>query len=318
MLSKTSLQSTHASELARDEEGEYPPASCRDPYLCSLDHILAELERIDLLVEAQVGRARQLHKDNEFQGLYISEREVDAMLAEPMGLPPWAATPPVGTEANVAAAITRLSALIEPRKQASLQLGIPLRLLTLGERFHLSEFELDVILLCLAAELDLRYEKLYAYLQDDVTKKRPSVDLALNLLSPSFSAKLVLRRRFSSSAPLVKFLLISVVDDPAIPRPCLLNRYLKLDERIVGYLLDDNDIDSRLSSIVSLVQPKHTLEDVILPDNERLELLVSAHSKQRHGLNLHFQGPYGSGKRSTAGAICHSLGLKLLVVDSSR
>jgi len=62
-------------------------------YPTSLQHILAELERIDLLIRMQVARARQLHDtDDEFQGLYISEREVDELAARPVGLPPWATT----------------------------------------------------------------------------------------------------------------------------------------------------------------------------------------------------------------------------------
>jgi hypothetical protein len=61
----------------------------------------------------------------------------------------------------------------------------------LQELFQLSPLDLDVLLICLAPELDLKYEKLYAYLQDDVTKKRPSVDLCLTLLCPSLMAKLI-------------------------------------------------------------------------------------------------------------------------------
>src|SRR5215467_7247189 len=105
MLSKTSLRNASMSAIVAQEQVQDFLGSCGDPYLCSLDHILAELERIDLLVEAQVRRARQLHKDSEFQGLYISEREVDGMLEAPIGLPAWASTPPVGAEADVSAAI---------------------------------------------------------------------------------------------------------------------------------------------------------------------------------------------------------------------
>ena len=36
--------------------------------------------------------------------------------------------------------------------------------------------------ICLGPELDRRYDKLYAYLQDDITRKRPSADLVLDLL----------------------------------------------------------------------------------------------------------------------------------------
>ena len=319
MVSHSGLPRLAESKRAQRESRDNH--SSRDSaYVRSVDHILGELERIDLLIEAQVRRARQVNKDNDLQGLYISEREVDTILAQPIGLPPWASTPPVGADADVAAAVQELGFILESRTQASLHAGIPLRLVRLAERFGLDRFEVDTILLCLAAELDLRYEKLYAYLQDDVTKKRPSVDLALNLLSGSFSEKLSARRKFSSSSRLTKHQLISIVSDPASPMPSLLNQYLKLDERVVSYLLDGDEIDSRLSSVVSLVQPNHQLKDLILPDDlvSRLELLVASQVKRGRGLNLYFQGAYGSGRRSTAGAIGHSLGLKLLVVDSSR
>lgn len=40
-------------------------------------------------------------------------------------------------------------------------------------------FDLVVILVALGAELDLPYERLYAYLQDHLTRRRPNLDLAL-------------------------------------------------------------------------------------------------------------------------------------------
>ncbi len=57
----------------------------------SLQHLLAELERIDLLIAAQVARLRQLYsQDEQFRGLYIPEEEVDALLNQPIGRPRWA------------------------------------------------------------------------------------------------------------------------------------------------------------------------------------------------------------------------------------
>ena len=50
-----------------------------------------------------------------------------------------------------------------------------------GDHFGLDACDLDVILIALTRELDLRYKRLYAYLHDDVTRRRPSVDLALTL-----------------------------------------------------------------------------------------------------------------------------------------
>ena len=52
-------------------------------YASSLEHILAELERIDLLIRAQVWRARQAQAgDGELQGFYISEQELEALKAQ--------------------------------------------------------------------------------------------------------------------------------------------------------------------------------------------------------------------------------------------
>jgi hypothetical protein len=57
-------------------------------------------------------------------------------------------------------------------------------LLNLIRRFKLNEFESGCVILAYVAELDGKYERLFAYLQDDVTKKRPSIPLAVQLFIP--------------------------------------------------------------------------------------------------------------------------------------
>ena len=94
-----------------------------EPYGSSIEHILAELERIDLLIQIQIRRARQLHQDDEFQGLYISEQEVDALLARPIGVPRWALASPAAEE-NAAATLDRLSAQINARRTFRASRGI--------------------------------------------------------------------------------------------------------------------------------------------------------------------------------------------------
>ena len=289
------------------------------PYGTSIEHILAELERIDLLIQLQIRRARKLHQDDEFQGLYISEQEVDSLLARPIGMPRWALDAGNDSADNCAEKFAWLTAQVEARKNASVQRGITLRLGTLAMSFGLEAFDVDVILICLAAELDLRYERLYAYLQDDVTRKRPSVDLALNLLCRSFEQKLIARDRFCTTAPLLKHQLLSLSDDGTGGRVSLLNRYLKLDDRIVNYLLGSDEIDIRLERVAALPANKWSTETLILPVEmlTRLKHLVESR-KSMTGLNLYFQGPYGVGKRSTAGALCQMAGLKLLLIDVER
>ncbi|MFM6320471.1 MAG: hypothetical protein ACKPE8_17285, partial [Dolichospermum sp.] len=50
----------------------------------------------------------------------------------------------------------------------------------LQKTYQLDDIEIKIMAIALAVELDRNYEKLYAYLQDDVRAKRPTVDLALN------------------------------------------------------------------------------------------------------------------------------------------
>ena len=50
----------------------------------SLEHLLAELERVDLLIRAHVAAFRAAQtEDEQFRGLYVSEQQVDALLAAP-------------------------------------------------------------------------------------------------------------------------------------------------------------------------------------------------------------------------------------------
>jgi SpoVK/Ycf46/Vps4 family AAA+-type ATPase len=302
-------------------DSQFPGAgSLAEPFASSSEHILAELERIDLLIQARVARARQVNQENDFQGLYISEKEVDALLEQPIGLPRWATLSTVDGGDDVTQRLERLASRIEARKKASIDKGITLRLATLADRFGLSSFDVDVLLLCLAIEVDLRYERLYAYLQDDVTRKRPSVDLAMNLLCPSFSAKLASRPRFDAHAPLLMHALISIQEDPAGPKSSLLNRLLKLDERIVSYLIGQDGVDARVRLYSVLVTGKRSFKSLILQDEllSGLSSLVEVHERNHQGVCFYFQGPYGAGKRSTAEALAGQLDRNLLVVHTEQ
>ena len=125
----------------------------------TLAHLLAEMERVDLLLRAQVTRARQLNTvDERFQGLYISEQELDQLLARPNGVPSWA----LGSDehrARVASGLEALQYNTTTTAEASIRAGRSLRLPRLAALYGLDAFETDCLLVCLATELDLRYER---------------------------------------------------------------------------------------------------------------------------------------------------------------
>ena len=284
----------------------------------SLQHIAAELSRIDLLVRALVRKSRELQqKDSEFQGLYISEQEVDRLMDQGVGMPAWAAIAHDESQQAFHEAVNHIADTNQALKNESLRRGVKLRLEELSTNFRLTPFEVDILLICLAPEFDLRYEKLYAYLQDDVTKKRPSVDLVLNLLSPSFEAKVAARNYFTNSSNLLAYQLLHFFEDPAQQPPPLLGKYLKIDDRIVTYLHGSDEIDSNVRTYVKLADADISFSDLILPHElkHRLSRLAYQGRNSEKTTIFYFQGPYGVGKRSTAGAISRLLELKVLIFN---
>ncbi|MFL6417671.1 MAG: hypothetical protein ACJ74Y_18620, partial [Bryobacteraceae bacterium] len=267
----------------------------------SLIHLLVELKRVDQLIQAQVDKLRhaQTEKD-EYRGLFISEQEVDALLANSDQEWPGAAL-----ERGSASEIDQM-----PQRCGC-------RFFELGRLFGLNQFDLDAVLVCLAPELDRRYERLYGYLQDDITKRRPSVDLILNLLCPSFETKLANRHRLLAAAPLLSERLIQVFDDPSQPQPTLLGQFVRVDERIVSYLLGSDDIDPRLRGYSHGIAQRVSFEELGAPDGYRKSLINVTHFGDR-SVVLYLQSASGADRRMTAAAVCHELRLPLFAIEGKR
>lgn len=291
------------------------PASAFDN---SLGHLLAELERIDLLIQQAVRRARAVHVgDPQFAGLCLTEQEVNSLLTQPCGLPHWANLALAPEPDSVREAVAQARTTLAQRRNASLAAGRRLRFAELARIFGLDDLDQDILLICLAPEMDLRYEKLYAYLQDDVTKKRPSVDLVLNLLCPTFAEKMQARSRFLPHSILIQQQLVQLLVDPSQPEPPLLRKGCKGDERIINFLLEHETVAEPLQSFVTYKQPATGWDQVpLLTDlKQRLSAFIRSGLSARQKTALYFQGAAGSGRFAAAAALCSEIGCGLLVVD---
>jgi DNA polymerase III delta prime subunit len=280
----------------------------------SLQHVLAELERLDLLLRVQVWRARQGRGEaGELASFYIADAEADELLDKAIGAPLWEGVSlPPDALAALQARLDQLSLDIAQHATDSVIKGVPLRLATLAERFELSAFDLDVILLCLAPELDRAYGRLYAYLNDDITQRQPTVDLALNLFCPGLDAKLAARTRFAPQAPLRRLHLLELGGEAS-----LLDSVMRLEPRVAGFLLGEDAVDDRLRGYVTLTPTGSAADDLVLPGAFRAQLAqLTEHA--RAASILYFQGPYGVGKQTAAAAIGQALGRPLLIVAGSR
>ncbi|WP_086804492.1 ATP-binding protein [Streptomyces caniscabiei] len=111
----------------------------------------------------------------------------------------------------------------------------------LAGRLGLTELDTRILLIALAPDLDRSYEQLYGYLNDDVSRRRATVGLALDLCGlPVHLARA--RARFRPSAPLSALGLLTV-EDPERP---FLGRGLRVPDRLVAHLLGDDTLDPAL------------------------------------------------------------------------
>jgi AAA+ superfamily predicted ATPase len=265
-----------------------------------LTDVLQVLQRLDRMLEQAIAVAQSAYGAEAFtdyyRGLHISQSEVDRLLMREPGAPVLYA----GLEPSAANAITSLS-----------------RFGWLERVYRLSPFEMDVIVIALAPEFDLRYERLYAYLQDNVTRKRPTVDLALNLLSPSIAARLRQRVYFAPDAPLIRYRLLHLSPDPNQAHCPLLAHSFRLDEQIVRLLLNQEHLDRRLAAFCQRLQPAVGWSGLPLKPEVKQALCVLANQARqvRQPLQLYFQGAVGVGKQQTAEALATEVGMPLLVAS---
>lgn len=285
-----------------------------EPFADATEHLLAELGRLDLLLWRQVLRLRASHMltEDEFRGLYISDRQVDVLLQAGGKSDGDTAAP----DAQILTAqATQRDAENRLRVLASRDEGRNLPLVRLTERYELSRFELDILLLAIASEVDLHYETLYAYAQNDITKKRPTVELALKIGCESVRTRLAARAVFAETGTLLSRHLIRLVADPHDHEPPLPAHYLAVDARVVDYVLGREALDARLAPFVAVTRPEKGLDDLMLP-SALVARLKRAQERNGQGHALWFlNGPPGIGKSAVAGALCAQSGLAFLNVD---
>lgn len=298
-------------------------------YANNWEHLSDELRYLDLRIHLQVlkQRNRQSSTNSEqFKGLALSEEEINGLLNND-------GTPFMDKDSlslddpeicQLTETLNQLGSEIQERRAASLKGGIYLSLPHLSHIFHLTPFEEQCLLICLLPELDAKYEKLSSYLQDDITRKKPSVDLVLNLLCHTMQEKLSARAAFEPQAPLFKYKLLQMTDGSPDGQAPLISRFLNIDDRIVNFLLGFGQMDSRLESIARLAPPQAEpkqitgVEDVQNRIKKFVHLYLSEKKLVRQNIIFHFYGHYGTGKEALAHAVCQDIGVPLLIVDTEK
>ncbi|GHE05136.1 ATP-binding protein [Streptomyces alanosinicus] len=221
-------------------------------------------------------RAVDPDPDDPYRGQYLSPEAVERILNEPGGLGVPGYEPPPPPPDSV--------------------LG------SLAARFGLSPLDIDLLLIALAPDLDARFERLYGYLNDDLTRRRPTVALALELCGLASAS--AARFRFAPGAPLVAGGLLEVTEPDRPP----LSRVLVVPDRVSGHLLGGTAPDARLAGVLG-----ESTDDPTADADEVRRAALAA----RSGTGSVYLLDRGGDAPGLAAAALRTAGLDTLVLDAA-
>ncbi|MFG1849313.1 ATP-binding protein [Micromonospora carbonacea] len=180
----------------------------------------------------QAARATDPAPDDPLRGLRVSDDDAWRLVDGP--------APPAPDEiaAEAVAAADRWAG----RARSA---GARIPLAELAADFALAPLDVELLLIALLPDLDRRYEKLYGYLNDDVTRPRATTGLALSLCGVAPVAGPG-RARLTPDGPLVAggLLLVEEADRP------FLTRTLRVPDRVTGHLLGSDAADGRVDGLL--------------------------------------------------------------------
>src|SRR5579872_7370587 len=140
-------------------------------------------------------------------------------------------------------------------------------LITLSKHLGLSQFEREVLLLCVAMELDTRVAALCARAQDDANRPYPTFALALALFdNPSWDV-------VSPERPLRYWRLLEINQPSTLQ---LTTSPLRADERIVNYVNGLDYLDDRLAMLMTPLEIDAGHEQ-LSPSHEQLVKTILRH-----------------------------------------
>lgn len=278
-----------------------------------LAYLQAHLLRLDMPLRLAVRRAQQAGFDpnNDFQGLYISEDDVERYLALTPGAGLWDTQLPLPEFSdNYRAQYDQIIEHLQTIETEAHHQGLELRLRHVASSFDLTADDVDILLLCAASSIDRRYERLFGYLQDDITKRDASVYLIINLLGQTLEQRQRIQARLVADAPLRRYALIHPYSEQ--PNQPFIRQMLQSDNRLTSYLQGIDTIPRSWQSFLRVYDDPITLDDLVIDADTRDSI---RHLSQNRDAFFYFSGTYGSGKRSTAQAIAYELGRPMVEVD---
>ncbi len=171
--------------------------------------------------------------------------------------------------------------------------------------FALSPFERDILLLCAGIELSGEFHRLCTIANKDTQKYYPTFSLALAALpNPRWHA-------LTPNAALRRWCLIKIGEGHTLTLSPL-----RIDERILHYLVGTQYLDDRLAGIIESVNFRGELVPSHQELAERITNILGHHYQANSLPVIQLCGVETASKQAIAATVCHNLNLNLCVMTA--
>ncbi|WP_127534642.1 AAA family ATPase [Paenibacillus kobensis] len=305
-------------------------------YRSHWEHLYDELRRLDLLIRMEIERMaiREESQDEltrAYPGLALTREEMVRLLNESAESAEMIAVHEQIRLFEMEEELSALRETIEQRVQLTGRHGAGLPLRRIAAWFGLDRYEYDCLILAVAPQADVKYGKLFGYLQDDATSQRPTVAIALRLFQTRGAAGGRLLSYWLPGSTLRSQQLVELQARPIDAHAqSLIASVIKLDAGIAQFIMEPDRLDARAADMARLMpasssrayddQARMNTAGVADAASEtlaqRLAAMLAAPSANKPSAYLLY-GPSGSGKSAVAAAAFEKVGIPLLMADLS-
>lgn len=237
---------------------------------------------------------------NKMLGMVVTRQEFENNLMKANSDVAWA-----NLEEQEIVEIEVLDSYFWTRMDLTKQQGVQIPLFRLVEVFKLNRFQTSCLLIGLASEMNKKYEKIFIFLQDNMTKMLPTAEIAIQLFARPKDMIISYMNYFNENSSFSKFLIESQPDKGFLEMP------IKLKRRMIDFLLaeasskDVNRKDSnrlKEGGFAKSFMSKFESNDILHKPYVKEEIIENVFNmmqskKESYKRMIYLKGEKGNGKK---------------------
>lgn len=214
--------------------------------------------------------------------------------------------------------IEKLTISMDNKLLLSKEKNIKLNFETISELFNLNFIERNLLILGISVEIDTKYEKLFGFINDNVNKKRPTIDFVLRLLGLSIEERMAFRNRLRSNSFFKKFIMSN---KDSSDEETFISSEILIDDRIIDFIFGNKSFDLNMSDIMTIHEPNFFLDKVNYKEDitEKIRVTINRfiedETQYSSNIFIYMSGEHGVGKKHLVKSYANMIGKETIIAD---